>query len=43
MIPTQENIRFISKPEQRGDHESLSKSEGLYAELWKRQSGGFIE
>jgi len=28
---------------QQGDHESLSKSEGLYAELWKRQSGGFIE
>ncbi len=28
---------------QQGDHESLSKTEGLYAELWKRQSGGFIE
>jgi ATP-binding cassette subfamily B multidrug efflux pump len=28
---------------QQGNHESLSKSEGLYAELWKRQSGGFIE
>ena len=28
---------------QQGNHDSLSKSEGLYAELWKRQSGGFIE
>ena len=28
---------------QQGNHESLSKSAGLYAELWKRQSGGFIE
>ena len=28
---------------QQGSHEELSKSDGLYAELWKRQSGGFIE
>ena len=26
-----------------GNHEQLSTSNGLYAELWKRQSGGFIE
>jgi ATP-binding cassette subfamily B multidrug efflux pump len=28
---------------QQGSHDQLSKSDGLYAELWKRQSGGFIE
>ena len=28
---------------QQGNHESLANSDGLYAELWKRQSGGFIE
>lgn len=27
---------------QQGSHEALSQSEGLYAELWKRQTGGFI-
>jgi ATP-binding cassette subfamily B multidrug efflux pump len=26
-----------------GSHHQLSNSEGLYSELWKRQSGGFIE
>ena len=26
-----------------GNHDQLSTSNGLYAELWKRQSGGFIE
>jgi ATP-binding cassette subfamily B multidrug efflux pump len=26
-----------------GNHQQLSQSNGLYAELWKRQSGGFIE
>jgi len=28
---------------QAGNHEQLAHSAGLYAELWKRQSGGFIE
>lgn len=28
---------------EQGDHEALKQSDGLYAELWKRQSGGFIE
>ena len=28
---------------QQGNHEELSTSAGLYADLWKRQSGGFIE
>jgi len=28
---------------EQGSHEELSQSDGLYAELWKRQSGGFIE
>ncbi len=28
---------------QQGSHEQLVNSTGLYAELWKRQSGGFIE
>ena len=27
---------------QQGSHDELTHSEGLYAELWKRQSGGFI-
>lgn len=27
---------------QQGSHEQLAHSAGLYAELWKRQSGGFI-
>lgn len=27
---------------QQGNHEQLANSEGLYAELWLRQSGGFI-
>ena len=26
-----------------GSHEELASSNGLYSELWKRQSGGFIE
>ena len=28
---------------EQGSHEELAQSGGLYAELWKRQSGGFIE
>ena len=28
---------------EQGSHDELSASNGLYAELWKRQSGGFIE
>ncbi len=28
---------------EQGSHHELSTSDGLYAELWKRQSGGFIE
>ncbi|MCP4471200.1 MAG: ABC transporter ATP-binding protein [Gammaproteobacteria bacterium] len=28
---------------QQGSHETLSNSEGLYSELWNRQSGGLIE
>jgi ATP-binding cassette subfamily B protein len=28
---------------EQGTHQALLKSEGLYAKLWKRQSGGFIE
>jgi ABC-type multidrug transport system fused ATPase/permease subunit len=28
---------------QQGSHQLLSNSAGLYADLWKRQSGGFIE
>ena len=28
---------------EQGCHEELARSKGLYAELWKRQSGGFIE
>ena len=28
---------------QQGNHEQLANSDGLYSELWKRQSGGFIE
>ncbi|MCP3689831.1 MAG: ABC transporter ATP-binding protein [Gammaproteobacteria bacterium] len=28
---------------QQGSHEQLVNSTGLYADLWKRQSGGFIE
>lgn len=28
---------------QQGSHEKLVQSGGLYSELWKRQSGGFIE
>lgn len=28
---------------QQGSHQLLSNSVGLYADLWKRQSGGFIE
>lgn len=28
---------------EQGSHQQLSTSEGLYSELWKRQSGGFIE
>ena len=28
---------------EQGSHEDLAQSSGLYAELWKRQSGGFIE
>ena len=28
---------------EQGSHETLSQSGGLYAELWQRQSGGFIE
>ncbi len=27
---------------EQGSHDELSSSSGLYAELWKRQSGGFI-
>ncbi len=27
---------------QQGSHQQLARSDGLYAELWKRQSGGFI-
>jgi len=27
---------------EQGDHESLLKQGGLYAELWQRQSGGFL-
>jgi ATP-binding cassette subfamily B multidrug efflux pump len=27
---------------QQGRHDELAHSDGLYAELWKRQSGGFI-
>ena len=26
-----------------GTHKQLIESDGLYANLWKRQSGGFIE
>jgi|TARA_B110000259_G_scaffold79892_1_gene93559 ATP-binding cassette subfamily B multidrug efflux pump len=28
---------------EQGSHHELSTSDGLYSELWKRQSGGFIE
>ena len=28
---------------QQGSHVQLAHSDGLYSELWKRQSGGFIE
>lgn len=28
---------------QQGNHEQLANGDGLYSELWKRQSGGFIE
>ena len=28
---------------QQGSHEQLVQTTGLYAELWKRQSGGFLE
>jgi ATP-binding cassette subfamily B multidrug efflux pump len=28
---------------EEGSHHELSTSDGLYSELWKRQSGGFIE
>jgi ATP-binding cassette subfamily B multidrug efflux pump len=28
---------------EQGNHDELSRSGGLYAELWKRQSGGFID
>ena len=28
---------------EQGSHQELSASKGLYSELWKRQSGGFIE
>ena len=28
---------------EQGSHKELAQSGGLYAELWKRQSGGFIE
>ncbi|MCP4981342.1 MAG: ABC transporter ATP-binding protein, partial [Gammaproteobacteria bacterium] len=27
---------------EQGSHDELSSSSGLYAELWQRQSGGFI-
>ena len=27
---------------QQGSHDQLTSGEGLYADLWKRQSGGFI-
>ena len=27
---------------EQGDHDSLLKKEGVYANLWKRQSGGFL-
>jgi ABC-type multidrug transport system fused ATPase/permease subunit len=28
---------------EEGTHEELAKRDGLYAQLWKRQSGGFLE
>jgi len=28
---------------QQGSHNQLVSSAGLYAELWQRQSGGFLE
>ena len=28
---------------EQGSHQQLANSDGLYSELWKRQSGGFIE
>ncbi len=28
---------------EQGNHETLLKQKGLYAKLWERQSGGFIE
>lgn len=31
------------KIKEDGSHEQLRKAKGLYARLWKRQSGGFIE
>ena len=27
---------------EQGNHEALTQADGLYADLWKRQSGGFI-
>jgi len=28
---------------EQGSHKELLKHDGLYAQLWQRQSGGFIE
>ena len=43
-ISALDRLVVIDKGEivQQGNHEELTHSEGLYAELWKRQSGGFI-
>ena len=31
-----------SRRAEEGDHETLLAAEGLYAEFWQRQSGGFV-
>ena len=43
-ISALDRLVVIDKGEivQQGNHDELTHSEGLYAELWKRQSGGFI-